>query len=310
MTSIEWGISISNQRWGEKESEWGGERGRGRQKEGHSLASDESERGGNILKGSRASKSERKAEWRRQRRKEELRKETMWIYAFYENLTEAHGHTCWHIFNVHKVAVYALSSIVFLFFPLPVVRSHFLPQLQTSRVPWPVDFLQRICPRGYTIPKAGDLALGHSEQTYSKVLLRIRSFRTNTCTHANTPREKKTPLSCYTHAIILGVTRRETEVYLWNNLTKINLFRLVPVYSPNMKKTKHKHNERDLEFLYCSWRAFSTPDTGKKTRSTGCTTPKQLPNITAKLSIHALPTANAHSAFAQKKHNSIQIKYV
>lgn len=82
-------------------------------KEGHSLASDESERGGNILKGSRASKSERKAEWRRQRRKEELRKETMWISAFYENLTEAHGHTCWHIFNVHKVAVYALSAIVF-----------------------------------------------------------------------------------------------------------------------------------------------------------------------------------------------------
>lgn len=37
-------------------------RERGRQKEGHSLASDESERGGNILKGSKASTSERKAE--------------------------------------------------------------------------------------------------------------------------------------------------------------------------------------------------------------------------------------------------------
>lgn len=39
-----------------------GERGRERQKKGHSPASDESERGGNILKGSRASKSERKTE--------------------------------------------------------------------------------------------------------------------------------------------------------------------------------------------------------------------------------------------------------
>lgn len=46
----------------DEEREWVGERGRERQKEGHSPASDESERGGNILKGSRASKSERKTE--------------------------------------------------------------------------------------------------------------------------------------------------------------------------------------------------------------------------------------------------------
>lgn len=49
MTSIERGIGISNQRWGEKERgvrerEGGRVGGRETKKEGHSLASDESER--------------------------------------------------------------------------------------------------------------------------------------------------------------------------------------------------------------------------------------------------------------------------
>lgn len=143
MTSIEWGISISNQRWGEREREWGAERERGRQKEGHSLASDESERGGNILKGSRASKSERKAEWRRQRRKEELRKETMWSSIFFMKTSQGARRSDWHIFNVHKVAAYyALSYCFFFVFPPPSCRLlSFLPQIQMSCVPWPVAFL-------------------------------------------------------------------------------------------------------------------------------------------------------------------------
>lgn len=114
MTSIEWGISVSNQRRREKEREWGRVRERERQKEGHSLASDESERRGNILKGSRASKSERKTEWRGETergRTSEGNNEHLW---FLRKTSKCWGHLDWHNFAVLRAAVCALCPFVFL----------------------------------------------------------------------------------------------------------------------------------------------------------------------------------------------------
>lgn len=65
MTSIEWGISISNQRWGEKEGVSEEGRESGRQKEGDSLASDESER----ERGEGFKRFEGKQKWKKDRMK-------------------------------------------------------------------------------------------------------------------------------------------------------------------------------------------------------------------------------------------------
>lgn len=169
MTSIEWGISISNQRWGEREREWGAERERGRQKEGHSLASDESERGGNILKGSRASKSERKAEWRRQRRKEELRKETMWSSIFFSwKLAKAQGAVTGIFLMFIRWQPTTLSPIVFSSSSplLPVVYSHFYLRFRCLAFHGLSLFSTTPC-TSYTIPKSFDGVFGHSEHTYA-----------------------------------------------------------------------------------------------------------------------------------------------
>lgn len=100
MTSIEWGIGISNQRRGERGS------GRGRAKERDKkrdiLLPLTNQRGGGILKGSRASKSERKREWKGEEHKEGNNVH-LW---FWWKPSHRWGHLYWHIFAVHGMPVF------------------------------------------------------------------------------------------------------------------------------------------------------------------------------------------------------------
>lgn len=170
MTSIEWGISISNQRWGEKEGVSEEGRESGRQKEGDSLASDESER----ERGEGFKRFEGKQKWKKDRMK-----------GWPERERKTHGKKqCAPLIRVKIQQTLRASRLAHFYCSeggcLLAMSLCFSLQFPTPRFPWPFPSLSNELIHGYLISNYASRANFHSEQIYSKVIIRIRKLKTST----------------------------------------------------------------------------------------------------------------------------------